>query len=390
MRSFSLGAMPEVDRPSPTPAPARRLRIGIDAHAVGERKTGNERFIANLIPALRARCDHDLFLYVTTEEGKRALTARRFERTVVRRIRPATPIVRVPIALPIRALRDRLDVLFVQYTAGPIVPCPVVTVVHDVAFWKHPEFFALAERTWMRRVIPFTIRHAAGIVTVSRFSRDEIASSFGVDPSTIAVAHEAADPIFLRPSSTPAGIDPPYFLALGNLQPRKNLAVLIRGYRALAEARPEIRERLVIVGQPSLDTAALTAEAADLVAAGRVVFTGYLSDERIVALLAGATAFAFPSLYEGFGLPVIEAMAAGTPTLVADIPVMREVAGDAAIHLPATDPDAWARALEDLALHPERRAALADTGRRHADAFSWDATAEVVLEAIEGAALQRG
>ena len=382
--------MPEVDRPAPTRTlRASRLRIGIDAHAMGERKTGNERFIANLIPALRARCDHDLILYVTNDEAARALTSRRLERTVVRTIRPTNPLIRVPLGLPIRASRDRLDVLLVQYVAGPAVPCPVVTVVHDVAFWKHPEFFSRSERAWMRRAIPFGMRRAAGIVTVSRFSRDEIVASFGIDPSKIAVAYEAADPVFLQPPTVAAGIDPPYFMALGNLQPRKNLAVLIRGFRSLVEGPSAIRERLVIVGQEWLGAAAIHAEASDLVASGRVVFTGYLPDERIVALLANATAFAFPSVYEGFGLPVLEAMAAGAPTLIADIPVMREVAGDAAMRVPATDALAWARALEELALQPERRKALADAGHRRAGEFTWDATADVVLASLEDAARPR-
>jgi glycosyltransferase involved in cell wall biosynthesis len=375
--------MPE---PSSSAGARRPLRIGIDAHAIGERKTGNERFIANVIPALRARCDHELFLYVTTADGERVLRERGLERTTIRTVRPANPLIRIPLALPMQARRDRLDVLLVQYVAGPVVPCPVVTVVHDVAFRRHPEFFSRAERMWMPRAIPATMRRAARIVTVSSFSRDEIVSAFGTDPSKIAVALEAADPIFSSPPTVPAGVEPPYLLALGNLQPRKNLLVLIRGYRALLGERPELRERLVIVGQPWLDAGSLTDEAADLVASGRVVFTGYLEDERIVSLLAGATAFAFPSVYEGFGLPVVEAMAAGAPVLASDIPVMREVAGDAAVLLPPGDPSAWARALGELATDEDRRAALARAGRERAATFSWDATAEPILRSLEAAA----
>jgi glycosyltransferase involved in cell wall biosynthesis len=375
--------MPEPSSPAGT---QRALRVGIDAHAIGERKTGNERFISNLIPALRARCHHELFLYVTTADAERALGARGLERTTIRRVRPSNPLVRIPVTLPLQARRDRLDVLFVQYVAGPIVPCPIVTVVHDVAFRRHPEFFSRAERLWMPRAIPATMRRAARIVTVSSFSRDEIVSTFGIDPSKITVALEAADPIFSSTPAVPAGIEPPYVLALGNLQPRKNLAVLIRGYRALLRDRPEIRERLVIVGQPWLDAGSLTDEAADLVASGRAVFTGYLEDERIVSLLAGATAFAFPSVYEGFGLPVVEAMAAGAPVLASDIPVMREVAGDAAVLLPPADPGAWGRAIGQLATDDERRTALIQVGRRRAATFSWDATAGQVLRSLEAAA----
>src|SRR4029079_8889950 len=110
--------------PSSSAGARRPLRIGIDAHAIGERKTGNERFIANVIPALRARCDHELFLYVTTADGERVLRERGLERTTIRTVRPANPLIRIPLALPMQARRDRLDVLLVQYVAGPVVPCP--------------------------------------------------------------------------------------------------------------------------------------------------------------------------------------------------------------------------------------------------------------------------
>jgi glycosyltransferase involved in cell wall biosynthesis len=375
--------MSEPDRRGPAERP---LRIGIDAHAIGERKTGNERFIANLIPAIRARCDHELVVYVTNDEAERSLAGARSARTAVRRLRPATPFVRVPIGLPLRAARDGLDVLLVQYEAGPVVPCPVVPVVHDVAFWRHPAFFSPFERAWMRRAIPWTIRRAAHVVTVSAFSRDEIVDCFGIEPSRIEVALEAADPVFARPPGVPAGIEPPYVLAVGNLEPRKNLGVLISAFRRLPERAPEVRERLVLVGQQGFRAGSIRAEAADLVASGRVTFTGYVSDERLVALLAGATAFAFPSLYEGFGLPVVEAMAAGAPTLASDIPVMREVAGDAAVLLPTRDPDAWAEAIAELSRDPARRSELAEHGRRRAAGYSWKHTADAVLRALEVAA----
>ena len=366
------------------PARTRSLRIGIDAHAIGERKTGNERFVANLIPELRERSDHELVLYVTTEIAERTVRGWGLDRTLVHRVRPATPFVRIPLGLPVHAARDRLDVLLVQYTAGPWVPCPVVAVVHDVAFRRHPEFFSAFERTWMRRTIPFTMRRAAGIVTVSSFSRDEIVACFGIDPAKIAIAHEAADPIFARPPSVSSGVEAPYVLAVGNLQPRKNLAVLIRAMREL-----DVPHRLVIAGQPSFGADTLRRDAADLERSGRVRFIGFVPDERLVALVAGATAFAFPSVYEGFGLPVVEAMAAGTPVMVSDIPVMREIAGDAALRLPPHDPGAWARAIGDLATDPDLRARLAEAGRRRAADFSWGRTAEMVLVALEAGASDR-
>jgi glycosyltransferase involved in cell wall biosynthesis len=362
----------------------RPLRIGIDAHAVGERRTGNERFIANLIPALRRRCEHRLVLYFTSREAMRAWPPA--PGTETRLLRPANPMVRIPVSLAYRAARDRLDVLFVQYTAPPLLSCPVVTVVHDVAFALHPEFFRPLDRIWMNRTIPFTMRRAAEVITVSQFSRDEIARVFGIPPSRITVAHDAVAPVFLDPTPREAPVEPPYFLAVGNLQPRKNLVTLVRAYREALTRRPDLPERLVIVGQEWFAAEELHRETEDLRRAGRVVFTGYVDDGALAGLMRRATAFAYPSVYEGFGLPPVEAMAAGTPALVADIPVTREVVGDAGLRLPATDSGAWADALLRLARDDIMRAVLVERGRKRAATFSWDASAASVLAALERAA----
>jgi glycosyltransferase involved in cell wall biosynthesis len=289
---------------------------------------------------------------------------------------------------PTAARRDRLDALLVQYVGPPFAACPVVTVVHDVAFAVYPEFYSRAERLWMPRAIPATMRRAAGVVTVSRFSRDEIRRLYGIPEDRVTVAYNGVDPVFLgngdAASATPR-VEPPYFLAVGNLQPRKNLVTLIRAYRTLVARHPHVTERLVVVGQEFYAADAVLAEAADLTRAGRIVFTGYLPDAELVTLLRSATAFAYPSVYEGFGLPAVEAMAMGVPTLVSDVPVMREVTGDAAVRLPPTDPHAWAEALAGVAADGERRADLARRGRARAADFTWERAARQVLASLEAA-----
>jgi glycosyltransferase involved in cell wall biosynthesis len=364
------------------------LRIGIDAHAIGERKTGNERFMANLVPALRALCDHELVLYFTRPEA--AAPWRGLPRTSVRLLRPSHPLARIPFTLPYRAARDRLDVLFVQYTTPPVLGCPVVTVVHDVAFGLFPHFFAPSERRWMRRTIPPSMRRASGVVTVSEFSKREIARVYGIPPQRITVAHDGVDPVFTDPSPRTSPVEPPFFLTVGNLQPRKNLATLIRAFRQLIREHPEVPERLAVVGQEWFEAGAIQREAEDLRVEGRVVFTGYVSDHELVGLMRGATAFAYPSVYEGFGLPPVEAMAAGTPTLVADIPVTREVIGDAGLRLPPVDPMAWAEGLRQVATDAPLRARLAAAGPERAARFTWEGCARAVLGALEGAADDHG
>jgi len=362
------------------------VRIGIDAHAIGRRQTGNERFMSGVVAELPGLCDHQVVVYVTDPAAAAELRAAGH---TVRVMRPAAAPLRLSLSLPALAVRDRLDVLFVQGILPPLRPCAVVSVVHDVSFARHPEYFAPRQRAWMARALPHAMRHADMVVTVSEFSRREMHEVYGIDPARVVVAYDGVEPRFAAPATVPPPVAPPYLLAVGNLQPRKNLATLVRAFAELRRARPEVRERLVVAGQVGY----AGAEVGDLVAAeglrGQVDLLGYVSDEALVALVGGATAVAYPSVYEGFGLPVVEAMAAGTPVVAGDIPVMREVAGDAALLVPPLDVAAWARTLADLAGDAALRARLQQAGRERAARYTWRACAASVLEALERAAEAR-
>jgi glycosyltransferase involved in cell wall biosynthesis len=224
------------------------------------------------------------------------------------------------------------------------------------------------------------------VVTVSRFTRDEIVSVYGVPPERITVAPNGVDDAFRDTTPRASPIDPPYFLAVGTLQPRKNLVTLIRAFRSLRESRPDIRERLVVVGQEGYQADAILEEAADLRRRGDLVFPGYLDTHAVVGLMQHATAFAYPSVYEGFGLPPLEAMAAGSPAIASDIPVAREVLGDAALLVPPTDVAAWSVTLERLADDPSLRLELAGAGHDRAARFTWDSAAKMSVDALERAA----
>jgi alpha-1,3-rhamnosyl/mannosyltransferase len=239
---------------------------------------------------------------------------------------------------------------------------------------------------WMNRTIPFSLRHSAGVVTDSEFSKQELVALYGVSPDRIIVYENAVDPIFLDPTPRPSPIPPPFFLAVGNVQPRKNLSTLIRAYRALLEREPDMSERLVLVGNKQYQGDRLLDEAADVAAHGRVVYTGYLADADLVGLFQKATAFVYPSVYEGFGLPPLEALGVGTPTIVSDIPVMREVVADAAVRVPVNDVEALTEALVRVRDDASLRAKLVEAGRVRAASFTWKSGASSVIEALERAA----
>lgn len=360
----------------------RPLRIGVDAHVVGRPTTGNERVMINLIPALREVSEHELFLYFDREEVAAEWRARAYPSTAVRCFRSHNPLVRLGWSLPVAARRDEIDVLLGVYNRSPFAPCPTVTIVHDVSFARFPDHFSRGERAYMKRTIPASMRRSAAVVTVSEFSRDEITALYGIPAELVTVAHDGVDGVFRADELPLPPVDPPYFLSVGSLQPRKNLPTLIRAYSRLLELHPGVAERLVITGR-DMNAGPIYGEAERLRRDGRIVFTGHVDDSELAALYRGATALAYPSIYEGFGLPPIEAMASGTPVVVADIPVTAEVAGEAAMRVPATDSEAWADALWRLCSDEGLRSRLAEAGRVRSRLFTWQGAARSVLAAIE-------
>lgn len=345
----------------------RRLRIGIDAHAVGSRTTGNERFVTNLLRALPGVCSHQIVALVPDQLTADAVAAAA-PGVTVERFAPSAPVARHLWSLG--AASRGLDALIVQY-AGPVrPPCPVVHVVHDASFITNPEWFLPSERLWMRRLIPWSVKRGSKIVTVSEFSRDELASSLHVDPGSIVVAHDGVDPVF-----TPDGPSgEPGFLVVGTDTPRKNLPMVGEAMRRLDSRTPRIRVPLLYAGPDDPP-----AEARSL---------GYLNDAALATAMRGAVALVHPARYEGFGLPPLEAMACGTPAIVADIPVMHEVCGDAALFVDPDDANAWAEALTRIATDPALRSSLAKAGIVQAARFTWADCATAVISAVEEAVAQ--
>jgi glycosyltransferase involved in cell wall biosynthesis len=262
----------------------------------------------------------------------------------------------------------------------------LVVTVHDLAFLVVPHVFPAVWRNLFRMGLRATVRRADAIIAVSRNTAEDLLSRTKVDPAKVHVIPEAAAETEPAPGAEDAlarlKVPRPYLLFVGTLEPRKNLVRLIRAYRRAAASG--LPHALVLAGPLGWRHQTLLREIA-LYGPGEVVLTGPLAPPELDALYRAAAAFVYPALYEGFGLPVLEAMARGVPTICSNTSSLPEVAGDAALGVNPASVREIASAIQTLLADPALRARLAGLGRARADRFSWDETARLTLMVYEKA-----
>jgi glycosyltransferase involved in cell wall biosynthesis len=279
--------------------------------------------------------------------------------------------------------------LFSPCNTGPLAVRRQVVTIHDLAALERPEGFAPSYARWYRWLLPRLARRAAAVVTVSEHSRGRLAEVCGLDAATIRVVPNAADARFApQPPEAVArlrarrGLPADYVLVVGSLEPRKNLGRLLAAWERLAPRYPGLA--LVVAGAGD----GTVFRGVGRRGAPAVRWLGHVGDDELPALYSGARCFVYPSLYEGFGLPVLEAMACGAPVVCADATSLPEVAGDAALLVDAREPEAidagLARVLDDA----ELAASLRARGVARAAGFSWDRSAAairaILAEVAEG------
>jgi len=267
------------------------------------------------------------------------------------------------------------------------LPCPGVVTIHDITFTLHPEWFPWRSRVAFGMLAPGSARRAAHVLTVSACSRRDIIARYGVDGARVTAVPLAADPAFTPRTAEEVervkrkhSLTRPYFVHLGSLHPRRNIEKLMDAFASVKDASD-----LALVGRverPWLSMAPLIrARKLD----GRVKHLGYVGEADLPALLTGAVALTYPSLYEGFGLPVIEAMACGTPVLTSNVSALPETAGGAAFLVDPASTEEIATGLRALLEDPALRERLSEAGLARAAAFSWRRTAEGTIAAYRKA-----
>jgi glycosyltransferase involved in cell wall biosynthesis len=267
--------------------------------------------------------------------------------------------------------------------SGPVLHSRAVTVVHDAMIFRTPENFSRKYRL-VHGLLGRLLARRGKIATVSEFSKRELESAFGTKDVTVvsnSCEHMAA---VVRDETVVSRLglaDEPYLLFVGSRTPNKNIRRAMDAIRMMGSAAP----KFVIAGAPasSVFQSYETSEPEANSVTDKIVFTGRLSDEEIAGLYAGATALLFPSLYEGFGIPPLEAMLLGCPVLASDIPPTREVCGDAALFFDPLRPEDMARAINEVLHNPEHRAKMIERGYQRAQEFSWDRSAGRLFDIVE-------
>jgi glycosyltransferase involved in cell wall biosynthesis len=367
------------------------MRIAIDAHAIGRHLTGNEVYVRSLLNAFAAlNQDSEFIAYVSSKTADSFIPASIHSRRIA-----ANPYLRLGYQLARRVRQDRPDLLHVQYTAPLGCPVPVVVSVHDVSFLEHPEYFT-ATRAWqLQQTVRRTVDRAAKILTGTEFSRKSILKVYGdLEEDKVVVVPNAAASQF-RPISRDAAVAAvqqrfavthPFILCVGDIQPRKNQIGLIRAFARLVQNWPQLKHNLVLAGKPTWFADRVHEAARESGVSDRIQFFGFVSDDDLLQLYNACDLFVFPSFYEGFGLPALEAMACGRAVTCSNTTSLPEVVDGAAILFDPYRVDEIARAMADILLDSDLRMRMERRGLQRAAHFSWQKTAAQTLEVFHSVA----
>ncbi|MBV8844972.1 MAG: glycosyltransferase family 4 protein [Bryobacterales bacterium] len=363
------------------------MRFSVDAHTIGCHLTGNEVYIRNLLHQF-ARLDAagEFIAYVSKSEAPAVVPNR-----IRTRLVSENPYKRLGWDLPARVRRDQPDLLHVQYTGPVFCRVPLVVSVHDVSFLEYPQWFTQYRAMQLRMTVARTVRKAAAVLTPSEFSRDSILRHYKIDGSKVIVTPNGVSAHFrqIDRSLALAAVERklkargPFVLTVGDLQPRKNHAGLLRAFESVMREHPQLQHRLVFVGKETWYSKDLHRAVDASSMRGRVHFAGFVDDRDLVQFYGACDLFVYPSFYEGFGLPILEAMACGRAVACSGTTAMPEVADSAGILFNPYSVPEMARAMRDVLLDPQLRVRLERLGAQRASLFSWERAASRTLQVYQ-------
>lgn len=385
---------------------SRGVHVGINAHllssAASYRSAGVSNYSRHLLTALGQMVEagaipHRFTAFLHADDF--AAAGIEVQRGSVRLEQPLRRIAWEQSALPWALARIHADVVHGLVNVLPLMTRrPGVVTVHDLSFLRLPELFPPYKRAYLTALCRASVARALQIIAVSRQTADDLAEAWRVDRGRVLVAPNGVDGRFSP--GTPAqalrfrqmrALPERYWLYLGTLEPRKNLSMLLDAFARWRQvAQPtEPLPHLVLAGGKGWYYETIFTQVAALGLTEFVHFPGYVPDAELPEWYRAAELFLYPSRYEGFGLPVVEAMACGTPVICSNAPGVREVAGDAATQLAPDDVDGWVAAMALAATQPAYLAKLRSAGIERAKQFTWETAAAVTIEAYERAARRK-
>lgn len=363
------------------------MHLVINATELGRQRGGNESYIAGVIKGLAALKPPIQITLLTCDWGQPLNFPPIFEQVNLGRYR------RLPFLLwqqTIALRRLKADWYLTQFFLPPILPCKGAILVYDLSFKAHPEYFPQTVAWYMSWLTGLAIRQARRVLTISEFSKRELFHFYslqqkkivnlqgGVDeefqPLTDKIAAVAEQAVLSR-----YGIKAPYIFALGNIHPRKNLARLLDAYLCL-QSKAEVLPAMVWGGLERWESGLLL----DRARTAGVILPGFIAQEDLPTLYRQAEFLVYPSLYEGFGLPPVEAMACGTPVITSNTTSLPEVVGEAALTVDPTSTEEIATAMAQLIDTPSLRQRLRKAGVERAKKFAWHDTAQRLLASLDG------
>jgi glycosyltransferase involved in cell wall biosynthesis len=361
------------------------MLIGFEASALQGCKSGVGYYAENLLGGMMSTAPEHDYVLLSNRDMRPSWRPISHETLQGDRFFPVRAAW-MQAALPGILRRLRPDIChFPNYLAPLACGRPYVVTIHDMTLFITPRYHRLKKLVLDRTLVPHVARRAAAIITVSKSARDDIVRYLKVPRDRVHVVMNAVGPAFvpvtdqarLEAVRARYGLDVPYILYVGTIEPRKNIVRLIRAFAQLK--KKDIPHKLVLVGQPGWKCEPIYAEVEKRGLRQDVIFTGYVPFDDLPVLYSGAESMAFPSLYEGFGLPVLEAMACGTPVVTSSSSSLAEVADGAALLVDPYSVAEIAGSLQRIHSDPALAAELSEKGRARAAQFTWETAARDTL-----------
>jgi len=361
------------------------MRIGVEANSYYKNNAGTGVYVRNIVDLIKEKYpEHEIVLFANSRKSELDLS----KKSTIRRIfNGMYDIVWMQFILPLRLWLKNVDVLLCPAYLCPIYsPCPIIISILDMSFMRYPEICDKLFRLYVRIVLKIVKNRVNRILTISLFSKNEIIEIFKVCVEKIVVTYLACENISIVKINNDLlrntyKIDSNFILFVSTLEPRKNLLVLIEAFSILKRSG-NIKQKLVICGSKGWYYEEIFTKIKEFNLQNDIIFTGYVPREYLLMLYSSADLFVYPSLYEGFGLPVLEAMACGCPVIASQTSSLPEVAGDAAILFNPNDKNELATKILEVIENIELRKELVRKGYNQIKKFSWNTTVEETMKVI--------